>query len=251
MTRMKLCTSLLMCTLVVSAQAQAQPVRLIKTAFEETLDRYPSPYALIQQLKRIVPSEAVAEANSQACRSLTSVSAPAIGVIEPLLEGALEPVPGPLFYPFYMGCVRTLVAGGFDSLNATTNAEKILGKSVRESLEASYCAASKFVCEGDPKLRDYMIWATFHWSALSSEIQMLVMKRWLLYLVGPDPVLRSTRLIGPGNSFDADIHNSFQLAEFLSAALSTVLNQKNAPLTVSEAYAETAIVLRLGEAVRN
>jgi len=85
----------LMSTLANAAEVSYQAKNLRhKISFDEIYNRYPSPYAIIQQFHRIVP---VSDETSH-CFQMDENSAPVSGVIDPIQNGALEQSPGALFF---------------------------------------------------------------------------------------------------------------------------------------------------------
>jgi hypothetical protein len=254
----------LLCILLtagVSAQAlPAAPLKrnglLHKTSFQETYNRYPSPFGIIQIMKMIVPFR-----NGEypgTCEQMSEQSAPVTGVIDPLQGSALEEEPGALFYPYFEKCVRDMGSNGFyDNATALKNSNEILGedymgpylqKLEKECQKTGY--DKPFICNYQADSRIAAFWYGRQWKSLKEEERLELMPRFIRYLVGPAAVQRRLKLVGENNVFGADLKSPQDLAKFISDAMAA-MKDGDSDLSVLQVYLETAILLRLGPALKN
>jgi len=248
--------------IVSSAAVQALPVARVKglpslvrkSSFEETYQRYPSPYAIIQQLRHIVPHGGA----SSSCLELGERAAPVIGTHDPMQGSALEETPGALFYPFFESCVREMVDSGFRGDNeGMVNANEILGQELMAELTMLFstnCSSTQSsrlrACDYSNSGRYVKFFALTQWDQLTTEWQEKLMLAFIRYLTGPDTVLRGLNLIGPNSDFGPQVTDTPSLVKFLNQA-ALQIRDGGQSLTVAQVYAEIAIVLRLGPALKN
>ncbi len=227
-----------------------------KASFEETLERFPSPYGVIQQFRHIVPN-GLEQWNYNECLNIGETSAPVTGVIDPLQQSALEENPGALFYPYYEKCVRQLVDNGFSSEWGTkANQLSILGEELAAEVDQAraYMCSGWFnkpeVCTFPPESFSFSMWYKATFKELTPQLQEKLMYAFVRYLGGPDAVLRRLKLIGGDETFGVRLLTAQDLAKFL---VSEMLKMKNgeAALSLRDVYAETAILLRLGPALKH
>lgn len=240
--------------------AQALPVAPLslpklarKTSFQETYNRYPSPFGIIQQLRHIIPH--MPNSAGDACLTISSSSAPAIGTIDPLQGTALEEEPSALFYPYFANCVRSLGPNGFYSA-AAANAKEILGDELAAELNDSFendCKDPKvrpIICHYEATQRPSAFWYGVNWKDLPEDRRLKFMAAFIDYLVGPEAVLRQKELIGKESVFGVELNSIETLTKFLNDEM-TKLKDGEAALSVMQIYFETAILLRLGPALKN
>lgn len=227
-----------------------------KTSFQETYNRYPSPFAIIQILKMIVP---FTNSNFPGnCEQMSEQSAPVTGAIDPLQGSALEEEPGALFYPYFEKCVRDMGSNGFyDNATALKNSNEILGEDYmspylksldKECQKNGYDRPS--ICYYAPEARTSALWYGRQWKSLKDQERLEFMTRFVRYLIGPVAVQRRLKLFGVNNVFGAELKSPEDLAKFLSDAMAAMKDGES-DLSVLQVYLETAILLRLGPALKN
>ncbi len=226
-----------------------------KASFQETYNRYPSPFGVIQQLQHIVPYMPLAKETE--CLTVGSSSAPAIGTIDPLQGSALEEEPSALFYPYFSNCVRSLGQMGFyDSATATANAQEILGDELALELNRWFVDDCKepsvrpTICLYETDKRAASFWYGVKWQELPEDRRLKLMTAFVEYLVGPEAVLRRQELIGKESAFGIELNSVENLVKFLSDEMEKI-KEGVSTLSVLQVYLETAIVLRLGPALKN
>lgn len=234
---------------------------LINTAsFEESFERFPSPYGVIQQFKRIFPvmNDSV---RSSSCLRIDERSAPVIGAIDPLQGSALEKEPGALFYQFYQDCVYELSKSTFmDKTLASQNSQLILGNDLDMAISKRL---EKFPCNHEMGLADacgfsetqekkWGFWTRVQFHHLDMELRLSMMSQFIEFLIGPEEILEERNYIGQNTVFGLPIANKGELARFILKQLADLESRDGSaksPL-VYEIYAETAILLRLGPVLR-
>lgn len=248
---------LLLVILVNTAAASAFDQSLIqKASFEETFDRYPSPYAILQQFKRIMPVDGNPNAHLE-CTSMSEMSAPVSGVNDPMQLGPLEQTPGELFFQYYIDCVQKIVSGGFsNSVYSKQNVEAILTVEDRAFLVQmmnKQCLEWKVACSDSDAVFLHNAFTATNWNSITPQLQLRLINAFLLYLVGPEIILRSKGYLGENNVFDTFIPDQPALAAFLNKfALSyNVSNFGGTEPKIADIYAQVAIIVRLGPALKN
>lgn len=230
-----------------------------KASFDETYERYPTPYAVLQQFRRIVPN--LPEIPDSACLQIDESSAPVIGTMDPQQGAALEKEPGALFYQYYQDCVRTLVNVGFsDITRATDNSKMILGPALHDRLMANYkqrCLDHEayLLCYDQDSMIPMSLWNLSAWVSVPPEFRKQFLSRLVDYLIGPDAVLRHMRYMGNQTVFGEALPDRDSLIAFLLQKISeleTQMVQQSTPkiLKVADVYAEISILLRLGPALK-
>ncbi len=224
-------------------------------AFEETLNRFPSPYAVIEQFQRIVPYNQ-GQYSNQECKSVDKMSAPVIGTIDPLQLGPLEQTPGELFYQYYIDCVRKLVQEGFQSHEKVgMNLKEILGEDLLKEivLTNDACKVQKDYCNDEKVFASIasLIFTYNAWSKIDSSVTKKIVDRLLLYLVGPPVILRAKGYFGENNVFGRDLPSQDALSNMLIAMASELKSPSGEEAKFTDVYGEIAITLRLGPALQN
>jgi hypothetical protein len=237
-------------------QASALELSLIKkAAFEETFERFPSPYAVLQQFKRIVPKDSDAYSH-QECNRLDKMSAPVLGVNDPLQLAPLEQTPGELFYQYYIDCVHKIVKGGFSyGPDLTLNSKQVLSGADIAGLLTVYkqqCEVFGYECNWEKDEFHRMVWIGVGWSTLDATTKYLLMDAWVNWLIGPQQILQAKGYIGENNVFGAELADIRAFNLFLIAHADTIKTGKDGAVAmVKDIYAEMAILLRLGPALKN
>lgn len=228
-------------------------------SFDETYSRYPSPYAVLQQLQKIIPLST--RDSMDDCAIVNRVSGPIIGVIDPSQGVALEKEPGALFYQYFQDCVRKLVAKGFlTSANSETNSFYIFGldnnyKTRAINLFDHECAglgAAADCTYGSDIDRLHGLWNS-SWQDLSDDLRRLLVSAFIDYLLGPETILRDQGYMGKTTAFGRSIETREELVTFLIELIEDLRKKVSSDISfpVYRAYGEIAIVLRLGPALRN
>lgn len=255
--------NLVLFLLTLGFAAQALPVSNLrpaklsrKASFEETLERFPSPYGVIQQFNYIVPNGLEAQYTWDDCMKIGEKSAPVTGVMDPLQQSALEDTPGALFYPYYEACVRKLVSSAFASTSAVeANEIAIFGEDFAKEITAlreSQCSGylgRPYYCGYSTEYRKSLFWSE-KLETFKPELQQKFMLSFIRYLGGPDAVLRRLKLIGSDETFGVKISSADELAQFLVLEMLKLKNGDK-PYSLLDVYAETAILLRLGPALKH
>ncbi len=213
------------------ARAGQQVEKLFNASFEQTLERYPSPYGVIQQLMRIFPGIEKDQniTNTTECLK-TAKNSSLIGVIDPMQGGALEDTPGPLFYPYFSNCIREIANSSYIFANPL---KLILGEELFTEVEK---------IAGSTKI---------FYKYLNPDLQLAVTKRFIYFLAGPEVILRESKLIGSENVFGVPLESESDLAAFLSENIILLKNSDGSDLNLINYYAEIAIVLRLGPLLKH
>lgn len=210
-----------------------RPSLMRKVSFEETESRYPSPLALIENIKSIAPYRAV-EIND-ACLRITVESAPLLGAIDPQQLQPLDPTPGPLLFSYLEKCMKRMATYGFqDRESAQKNSELILGRDLMAQVIPSSRQTQAF-------------WNSTRFSSLPRETQLALIERFLYYIVGPEEVLLYFGYLGPQSVFGVSMPSSQALASFLLEKLEARVPGD----TVLGFYARLAVLMRLGPAIKN
>lgn len=228
--------------------ANALDLNLIKKAsFEETFERYPSPFAILQQFKRIIPVDGNAGAHPE-CTNMNEMSAPVSGVNDPMQLGPLEQTPGELFYQYYVDCVHKIVSGGFYlPAYSQQNAKAIL------TLEDRIQLAKGDAALAESEAFAHALFTATAWKDLDPKDQIRLMNAFLLNLVGPESILRAKGYFGENNAFQTQLPTHSALVDFLNEfALSLTGSAFGATNPgVADVYREIAIIVRLGPALKN
>ncbi len=217
-----------------SANAQAFDRSMLrKVSFDETESRYPSPLALIENIKSVAPYRAAGI--NDACLRVTVESAPVLGAIDPQQLQPLDPTPGPLFFSYLEKCMKRVAKFGFqDSESAQKNSELILGRDLMGRIMSSSRQSQTF-------------WNSTAMSALPREAQQAIVERFIYYIVGPEDVVRYFGYTGPDGVFGPGFESSQALAAFLLQKLEARVPGDN----VLGFYSRLAVLLRLGPAIKN
>ncbi|MGE0528676.1 MAG: hypothetical protein AB7P49_16525 [Bdellovibrionales bacterium] len=234
---------------------------MYKTSFEETYERFPSPYGVIQQFQRTFPvmSDYV---RYSSCLKVDEKSAPVIGAIDPLQGSALEREPGALFYQFYQDCMHELSKSVFnDQSLSSQNSEMILGKkldaAISSRLERYPCENEKGLADAcaytDAQSKKWAFWTRVQFNQLDMDLQLEIMNQFIEFLIGPEEVLDGRGYTGEDTVFGVPVANQGELALFIIRQLSGLESRdpKAQSSLVYEIYAETAVLLRLGPALKN
>jgi hypothetical protein len=147
--------------------------------------------------------------------------------------------------------------GFYDNATALKNANEILGEDYMgpylQTLEKE-CQKSgydkPFLCAYQADSRVSAFWYGRPWKSLKEEERLELMPRFIRYLAGPAAVQRRLKLFGENNVFGADLKSPQDLAKFLSDAMAAMKDGET-DLSVLQVYLETAILLRLGPALKN
>lgn len=202
-----------------------------KTSFDEIYQRYPSPFAVIQQLKRILPG-----ATNYNCDEF-NIDSTVFGINDPELMGPLESEPGALFYQHYQNCLRKY-ANQYGSSDWNKLFQEIVGSEEMPSL----IEAEKYGSNIEYK----------NWSEFQSSSKILLMEKFIFYLIGPESQLKRLKYIGENNVFGTPLENSKDLAKFLIEIANKFPSADYlSRRSIYMVYIETAILLRLGPALKD
>lgn len=261
-----------------------------KTSFDETVERYPSPYGFLEDLRQTT-------GDTVRCLDLDDEIRAVVGTNDPMQGQALEKEPGPFLVKKMASCITSSIytASSF----AIVLVGKVLGEQLRNELtrsafEARYCDSltKRFTCEGQRirmtsicesnaelvekeidqcvtermKNNNYSIESTEFmsnkfWRSLSSEKRKRIIIRMIESLVGPEEILAHYKYIGTDNIFEEKIESISDLATFLVEKLiepalkpgdvdGATMSETNY-FGMARVYRELAIVLRLGPALKH
>ncbi len=204
---------------------------LHNVSFDELISRYPSPLAVLETMKAVAPFRGKSD---EPCLEIGLVSAPVLGANDPAQIQPLETQPGALFFNYFEKCTKKITALGFaDESNASKNSEVILGRELSDALLRA---------SGKPDLR--AMWNSTPFSSLPADLQNRVTDRAILFLVGPDEVVRYFKYVGEGNVFGRAIPTPVELRQLIIEKLS-------GGATLLSFYSRTAVLLRLGPALKD
>ena len=221
-----------LCIFLVTASAHALDRSMLhKTSFDEVVSRYPSPLAVLETMKAVAPFRAKSD---EPCLEIGLASAPVLGANDPAQLQPLETQPGALFFNYFEKCTKKIAALGFlDETNASKNSEAILGRDLSDALLRA---------SGKPDLKT--MWTTTAFSSLPVELQSQVTDRAILFLIGPDEVVRYFKYVGDGNVFGRSIPTSVELRQLIIEKLA-------GGATLFSFYSRTAVFLRLGPVLKD
>lgn len=201
-------------------------------AFEETVNRYPSPLAVLETMKSVAPFR---EKSEEPCLEIGVASAPVLGANEPAQMQPLETQPGALFFNYFEKCTTKIAALGFaDESNAEKNSEMIFGRDFAN--EVLRAAGIRSVKE---------MWNSKQFSSFAPEMQNRIIDQAINYLIGPEEVVRHFRYIGEKNVFARDLPT-------IAALRSLIIEKLGAPnVTLLSFYSRTSVLLLVGPALKD
>ena len=181
-----LLTAVTMATTSVAARANAQSFNrayLHHTSFEETVNRYPAPLAIIEIIKSVAPFQEAAGLNDS-CLQIGLSSSTVLGAIDPAQIQPLEQNPGALFFNYFEKCVKKIVKLGFQNETlAKQNAEAILGSDLMRALSNA---------TGQSRMVES--WST-PFNRLDPLARQQLVDQFIYFLLGPEDLLRYYRYI--------------------------------------------------------
>lgn len=237
--------------LAVQAQARMTLPSVARTSpktdisFDETTERYPSPDATLNQIRRLAPF-----AKYLACSTIDEGSSPVIGAIDPLQSAPLELTPGPFYFEYYRKCATNQIEFGlgyYSDEAVRANSELILGTDLPTRVAAAVPAAYK------PAASDLrLLWNSLPIEAIPDELMQEIVDHFVLFLVGPEEILLHYRYIGENNVFQRPMNSAAEFRNFLIEELVKTIHL-DAPTEkhqLRSVYTEMAILLRLGPALK-
>ncbi|CAN5688933.1 hypothetical protein BH10BDE1_BH10BDE1_01060 [soil metagenome] len=224
----------------VAARANAQGFNrtyLHNTSFEETVNRYPAPLAIIENIKSVAPFQEAA-GMTDSCLQIGSSSSTVLGAIDPAQIQPLEQNPGALFFNYFEKCVKKIVKLGFQNEGlAKQNAEAILGADLMRTLSSA---------TGQSRMVES--WST-PFNRLAPAAQQQLVDQFIYFLLGPEDFLRYYKYIGDRNVFAQPLNTAADLRSFLIEQLNKSPASQND--SVLGFYSRLAVLLRLGPALKN
>ena len=199
---------------------------LANASFEETLIRYPSPYGVLAQLRRLVPTD-----TNATCQKLGQEIRPVLGAMDPLQGSALEKIPGPFFVGTFSHCLEELLS---TANTGQAFSERVLGKKLSKVLI--------------PIKKN---WSEIRWESLSASVQSEILDRFIDYIIGPEEILHYYNYIGPKNIFDLPLANKRDFRQFLATKVITEPKPNDVLKGLTKVYYDSAILLRLGPALKH
>lgn len=206
-----------------------------KTSFEKKEHRYPSVLSILEHLKRLAPhlpplfkdQKEVPEV--MICQSVHGDSVNVVGANDPAQIQPLESTPGPLFFPYFEECAKTIVELGFSTPEyAKKNSELILGSPLSKAIGTHN-------------------WNTVLFAKLPQELQARIIDRIFLFVVGPEELLIHFNYIGPNTVFLNEIKSQNELRTFLHTNLLDAVPDDS----LLGFYTRLATLLRLGPILKN
>lgn len=204
----------------------------------DTIERYPSPLASIELMKRVAPFRNTELENE--CFEITVQSASMLVAVDPLQGRALDSQPGPFYYPYLDACIGKAVEIGFaEEKTAAQNAELILGSELAARIRQ--LARTSSAKEA---------WSSIDIRQLPPELRTAVVARMVYFLVGPEIVLRRLGYFGEKSSYKTKPQTLEALYAFLFDLLTTGDDLTPADNTLLGFYPRLAANLRLGPPLR-
>jgi hypothetical protein len=225
---------------VVPNPTQAQSFNrrnLHRTSFEESVNRYPSPLAMIELIKSIAPNQGT-EGMNDSCLQIGIASSAVLGAIDPAQIQPLEQSPGALFFNYFEKCAKKVAKLGFQTeALAKQNSEAILGTELSRSLASA---------TGRSNLSE--AWSVA-FAGLSPTVQDQLVDQFIYFLLGSDDLLRYYKYIGEPNVFRRPLQSTAELRRFLIEQMISSTPSRNDSILVI--YSRLAVLLRLGPALKN
>lgn len=208
-------------------------------SFSEKYNRYPAPYAMFVQMKRLVPKFEVTGLAIDQCKYLGRENSGVLGSNLPSFGLPLEPEPGALFAPLFAKCFGDVLEAGLVRINSEAvveNAKTIFGPTLFSELMA------------DLALRHETNFTITNFASISPALRDKIMRRLIFYIVGPVAILKYFKYIGPNNVFGRPINTAGELANFLETA---ILPASGTQFTLLHLIQDMTTILRLGPAMVN
>lgn len=215
---------LLLLSPALMAQSPRAEWRFYNTSFKKDLNRFPGVLAFFAQLNRIVPIREGIQIDPD-CKEVTNNNASILGAVDPAAGQALESTPGALYFNLYQKCIRHIF-------------ERVSEKNDVMLKNQTLILGSDF---DSTALKNP--WKSIGFNSLKPELQVSIISRFILFLIGPDVILEAANYTGEKNVFgQPEIKSGVDLAAFLQNQINS--NFPNASL--QEVYVIIAGLLRLG-----